>query len=130
VSRAGLASDPLDQQHRLRPDIARQRVYHLAAAIRDKRHPKTVGLVDLSLGRPGPTFGFVPEKVVDTLDCARVHLYPRKGKVDEALKTLAGFAVDKPVLIDEPFALACSPRQLEDFIEGSKKHAAGCVGFY
>jgi hypothetical protein len=122
----------LDQNDRPRPDIARQWVHHLAATIRekDKRHLITVGLVDWSLDRPGLTSGFVPQKVADDLDFVSVHLYPKKGKLDEALKTLAGFAVGKPVLIEETFPLACSPQGLEDFIEGSRKHAAGWIGFY
>jgi hypothetical protein len=122
----------LDQQDRPRPAIARQWVRHLAVAIRekDKRHLLTVGLVDWSLDREGLTSGFVPEKVVDDLDFVSVHLYPKAGKVDEALKTLAGFAVGKPVLVEETFPLACSPRELEEFIEGSRKHAAGWLGFY
>jgi len=122
----------LDQADRPRPDIARQWVRHLAAAIRekDKRHLITVGLVDWSLDRKGLTSGFVPEKVADDLDFVSVHLYPKKGQVDEALKTLAGFAVGKPVLIEETFPLACSPEELEQFIDGSKKHAAGWIGFY
>jgi hypothetical protein len=122
----------LDQKERPRPDIARQWVHHLVAAIRekDKRHLITVGLVDWSLDRKGLTSGFVPEKVADLLDFVSVHLYPQKGKLDEALKTLAGFAVGKPVLVEETFPLACSPQELERFIEGSKKHAAGWIGFY
>ena len=48
----------------------------------------------------------------------------------DALDTLAGFSVGKPVLIEETFPLACSPKELEEFIEGSKKHAAGWIGFY
>jgi hypothetical protein len=122
----------LDQGHRPRPEIARQWIHHLATAVRekDKRHLLTVGLVDWSLDRPGLTSGFVPEKVVDDLDFVSVHLYPKRGKVDEALKTLAGFVVGKPVLIEETFPLACSPRELEDFIDRSSKHAAGWIGFY
>jgi Cellulase (glycosyl hydrolase family 5) len=122
----------LDQAERTRPDIARQWVHHLATAIRekDKRHLLTVGLVDWSLDRKGLTSGFVPEKVADDLDFVSVHLYPKKGQVDEALKTLAGFAVGKPVLIEETFPLACSPKELEELIDGSKKHAAGWIGFY
>ena len=89
-----------------------------------------MGLVDWSLDRKGLTSGFVPEKVADDLDFVSVHLYPKKGQVDEALKTLAGFAVGKPVLIEETFPLACSPEELEEFIDGSKKHAAGWIGFY
>src|SRR5262245_58665387 len=122
----------LDQADRPRPDIARQWVRHLTAAVRekDRRHLITVGLVDWSLDRPGLTSGFVPEKVADDLDFVSVHLYPKKGQVDEALRTLAGFAVGKPVLVEETFPLACSPRELEEFIEGSRKHAAGWIGFY
>jgi hypothetical protein len=122
----------LDQADRPRPDVARQWIHHLRAAIRekDKRHLITVGLVDWSLDRKGLTSGFVPQKVADGLDFVSVHLYPRKGKVDEALETLAGFAVGKPVLIEETFPLACSPEELGQFIDRSKKHAAGVLGFY
>ena len=97
---------------------------------KDKRHLITVGLVDWSLDRPGLTSGFVPAKVADDLDFVSVHIYPKKGMVDDALKTLAGFGVGKPVLIEETFPLACSPKELEEFIEGSKRHAAGWIGFY
>jgi hypothetical protein len=38
--------------------------------------------------------------------------------------------VGKPVLIEETFPLACSPQELEEFIEESRKHAAGWLGFY
>lgn len=122
----------LDQQDRPRPDIARQWMRHLTAAVRekDKRHLITVGLVDWSLDRKGLTSGFVPEKLVDDLDFVSVHLYPKAKKVKEALDTLAGFAVGKPVLIEETFPLACSPKELEEFIEASNKHAAGWIGFY
>ena len=122
----------LDQQDRPRPDIARQWVKHLVAAIRekDKRHLITAGLVDWSLDRPGLTSGFVPAKIVDDLDFVSVHLYPKAGKVQDALDTLAGFSVGKPVLIEETFPLACSPKELDEFIDGSKKHAVGWIGFY
>jgi len=122
----------LDQQERPRPDIARQWVRHLAAAVRekDKRHLITVGLVDWSLDRPGLTSGFVPAKIADDLDFISVHLYPKTGKLNEALDTLAGFAVGKPVVIEETFPLACAPKELGEFIEASKKHAAGWIGFY
>jgi hypothetical protein len=122
----------LDQQGRPRPDIASRWVRHLAAAVRekDRRHLMTVGLVDWSLDRPGLTSGFVPEKLVADLDFVSVHQYPQAGKVKDALDTLAGFAVGKPVLIEETFPLACSPKELEAFIEASEKHAAGWIGFY
>jgi hypothetical protein len=84
----------LDQADRPRPEIARRWIHQLTAAIRekDRRHLITVGLVDTSLDRPGLPSGFVPEKVADDLDFISVHLYPKRGQVDEALKTLAACA--------------------------------------
>jgi hypothetical protein len=72
----------------------------------------------------------VPEKIVDEVDFISVHIYPEKGKIDEALKTLAGFAVGRPVVIEETFPMKCSMAEFEAFVEGSKKHAAGWIGFY
>lgn len=122
----------LDQAGRPRPEIARQWIRHLVKAIReqDTRHLITVGLVDWSLDRPGLTSGFVPETIAPELDFLSVHLYPKAGKINEAIDTLAGFAVGKPVLIEETFPLACSPQELEAFLEASRRYAAGWIGFY
>jgi hypothetical protein len=122
----------LDQADRPRPTIARQWVKHLVASIHkyDKRHMITLGLLPNSLDGPGITSGFVPNKIVDDLDFLSVHFYPEKGKVDEALKTLADFAVGKPVVIEETFPLRCSMEELGQFIDKSKKVASGWIGFY
>ena len=118
----------LDQAERPRPEVARQWVRHLSAAIRavDKRHLITVGLVDWSLDRPGLTSGFVPKTIAPDLDFLCVHLYPKSGKQAEAFETLAGFAVGKPVLIEEMFPLAERPLRY-DFVfvdqKGFEKHA-------
>jgi hypothetical protein len=122
----------LDQRERPRPSIARGWIQRLAAAIRkhDRRHLITVGLVDWSLDRKGLTSGFVPDKIADDLDFLSVHIYPERGKVRDALETLAGFAVGKPVVIEETFPLKCSMAEFEQFIEGSRKHATGWIGFY
>ncbi|MEI8017613.1 MAG: cellulase family glycosylhydrolase [Schlesneria sp.] len=122
----------LDQQDRPRSEIARKWVNRLVAAIRtkDKRHLITVGLVDWSLDRPGLTSGFIPEAIADDLDFFCVHLYPEAGKLDENLKTLKDFSVGKPVVIEETFPLKCSMAEFGQFIEQSRKHSAGCIGFY
>lgn len=122
----------LDQKDRPRPDIARAWVKHLTAAIRkvDAKHLITVGLVDWSLDRKGLTSGFVPEKVMDDLDFVAVHLYPETGKLDEALETLKGFNVGKPVIVEETFPLKCSTKDLLAFMEKAKPHAAGWISFY
>lgn len=122
----------LDQRDRPRSDIARQWIRYLVSAIRrkDKRHLVTVGLVDWSLDRPGLTSGFIPAKIAQELDFLCVHLYPEKGKLEEALKTLRGFQVGKPLLIEETFPLKCSLPEFEKFVEQSEKDACGLVGFY
>lgn len=122
----------LDQKDRPRPEIAREWVHQLSAAIRttDRRHLITVGLVDWSLDRPGLTSGFVPARIADDLDFLSVHLYPASGKQEQALETLKGFSLGKPLVIEEMFPLTCSPAELDEFIESSKKHAAGWFGFY
>ncbi|HJZ56038.1 MAG TPA: cellulase family glycosylhydrolase, partial [Gemmataceae bacterium] len=122
----------LDQKDRPRPEIARAWVRHLSAAVRkiDRRHPVTVGLVDWSLDRKGITSGFVPEKVAPDLDFLAVHLYPESGKLDAGLETLKGFAVGKPVVVEETFPLRCSPKELDEFIDRAGPLAAGWVSFY
>jgi len=122
----------LEQGERKRPDIARAWIETLAAAIRrhDNRHLITVGLVDWSLERPGLTSGFVPKTIAPPLDFLCVHIYPSSGKVSEAIETLKGFQVDKPVVIEETFPLSCSAAELETFIEQSRGNAAGWFGFY
>ena len=122
----------LSQAGRPRPAIAHQWIQQLSAAIHthDRRHLVTVGLVDWSLDRPGLTSGFVPEKIIDDLDFLSVHLYPQAGKVPAALETLSGFAVGKPVIIEETFPLNCSLPEFARFLDGSKKTASGWIGFY
>jgi hypothetical protein len=122
----------LDQRDRPRPEIAQAWINRLAAAVRkhDPQRLVTVGMVDWSLDRPGLTSGFVPEKVAGDLDFLCVHLYPQKGKVDEALKTLQGFSIGKPVVIEETFPLAAPLPEFEEFMERSRTSAAGWIGFY
>lgn len=123
----------LETKGRPRHQVARQWIERLVAAIRthDRQHLITVGLVPWSLDRPGLTSGFVPEKVTGKLDFIAVHIYPETGKLGEALQTLEGFAAaGKPVVIEEIFPLRCSAAELSEFIDQSRKHAAGWIGFY
>jgi hypothetical protein len=117
---------------RQRPEVAQAWIRRLKAAIRrsDARRLVTVGLVPWSLDRPGLTSGFVPEKVSGDLDFLCVHIYPDEKKPDEALATLKGFAVGKPVVIEEIFPLACGAERLGRFIAESRPYACGWIGFY
>ncbi len=122
----------LDQADRPRPEIARQWISRLVGAIRghDRKHLITVGLLPDSLETPASISGFVPSKVTGDLDFVCVHIYPKTGHLEEDLKLLQGFAVGKPVVIEETFPLSCTAKELGQFIEGSRKHAAGWIGFY
>ena len=64
------------------------------------------------------------------LDFISMHIYPRTGHVDDALETVKGFAIGKPVLIEETFPLKCSLSELETFLNLSRPTAAGWIGFY
>jgi hypothetical protein len=122
----------LAQAGRKRPDVAKAWIKQLATAIRkvDDKHLITVGLVDWSLDRPGLTSGFVPKEIVGDLDFLCTHIYPETDKVDDAIKTLEGFNVGKPLVIEETFPLKATIDQFEDFLTKSEKHAAGVIGFY
>lgn len=121
-----------DAAGRERHEIARQWIAHLTKAIRqhDERRLITVGLVPWSLDKPGLTSGFVPGRIVGELDFLAVHIYPERGKLDEALETLDGFNVGKPVVIEEIFPLKCSVEELGEFIDRAKGKSAGWIGFY
>ena len=122
----------LETGDRERPAVALAWIRRLKAAIRkhDPRHLVTVGLVPWSLDRPGLSSGFVPERIANELDFISVHLYPEKGRVDEAMETLRGFAVGKPVVIEETFPLKCSASELGRFLDASREVASGWIGFY
>jgi hypothetical protein len=122
----------LDLAGRERPDVAKAWIGRLVPAIRkhDPQRLVTVGLVPWSLDRPGLTSGFVPEKIAGELDFIAVHIYPENGKLDDSLETLRGFAIGKPVLVEETFPLKCSPEEFTQFVEKSREHAAGWIGFY
>lgn len=122
----------LDPAGRPPPEVARQWIRTLVAAIRrhDRRHLVTVGLVDWSLDRPGLRSGFVPAAIAAELDFLSVHLYPNAGEVGAALETLRGFAVGKPVVIEETFPLACPLPDFGAFLRGSRAVASGWIGFY
>jgi hypothetical protein len=123
----------LETKGRARHEVARQWIRKLVPAIRkhDQRHLITVGLVPWSLDRPGLTSGFIPEEIAGDLDFIAMHLYPEKGKIDEAIETLKGFAaVGKPVVIEETFTLKCGKEDLGRFIDASRQYATGWIGFY
>jgi Cellulase (glycosyl hydrolase family 5) len=121
----------LDKAGRERPEIAREWIKTLSRAIRqkDQLHLITVGLLP-STKKWGHLSGFVPEKVAPELDFVSVHIYPQRGKLDEARTVVQQFSVGKPLVIEETFNLTCSPQELRQFLLDSRGKACGWMGHY
>jgi len=121
----------LEQGNHPREEIACRWIETMTKAIRkhDSQHLITVGLLP-STPRLGHFSGFLPEKVAPHLDFISVHIYPEKGKVEQALKILHEFSVSKPVVIEETFPLSCGSDELEVFLRSSREVACGWMGHY
>ena len=50
--------------------------------------------------------------------------------MDQALETLKGFQVGKPVVIEETFPLKCSFDEFERFLDLVQEQNVGVIGFY
>ncbi len=46
------------------------------------------------------------------------------------MKTLDGFQVGKPVIVEETFPLGCSQQELESFMDQAGQNADGWVSFF
>jgi hypothetical protein len=121
-----------DGAARQRGEIAGQWIRRLTEAIRqhDQRRLITVGLIPNPPQAPGRLSGFEPRDIVEAIDFFAIHVYPHTGKLDEALQTVRGFAVGKPVIVEEMFPLHCTADELGQFIDRSQGTAAGWIGFY
>ena len=114
----------LDPGTRTKEQVALQWIRAMSAAIRkhDREHLITVGLWLWS--------GFTPAKVAPALDFLCVHLYPKTGQTEAALRELQQYAVGKPVVIEETFPLNCTASELETFLLASRQYACGWMGHY
>jgi len=117
---------------RTRTEVARDWVRQMASAIRevDDRHLITVGVIPWAMTFKGAKPLFYSPEVAKPLDFVSVHFYPKKGDVDGALAALKVYEIGKPLVIEEMFPLKCSIEELEQFIDGSRKHADGWISFY
>lgn len=122
----------LDGTQELREKIACDWLKHLSQAIRhhDPKRLVTVGLVDWSLPSSRIKSGFLPKQILPYVDFMSAHLYPETGKLEKMLKTLNGFCVGKPLVIDETFHLKCSVEEQEWFLQQAATKARGFCTFY
>jgi hypothetical protein len=121
----------LDRAGRTREEIASAWCRRMVTTIRseDAAHLITVGMLPWSR-EMGHLSGFVPEKIAPEVDFLSVHLYPDSKRTGEALESLKRFAVGKPVVIEETFALSCTIKELEEFLLTSREMACGWLGHY
>ncbi len=114
----------LDQHDRPLDEIALDWTRQMVAAIRkqDREHLITIGML--------PAWGVSQKVVGPELDFVAVHIYPEKGKVEEALRTLKRFDVGKPIVVEETFPLSCSVAELRQFLLRSRGLAAGWIGHF
>jgi hypothetical protein len=114
----------LDQHDRPLDAIALDWSRQMVAAIHkhDRRRLITIGML--------PAWGVSQNAVGGELDFISVHIYPEKGKVDEALATLKRFDVGKPIVVEETFPLSCGVPELRQFLLQSRGLAAGWIGHY
>jgi hypothetical protein len=123
----------LDPAGRDRGEIARAWVRRMTAAIRkhDQRALITVGMLPFSAAAGQPSIGFDGPGMRDVLDLMCVHVYPDKPPdFPKSMLVLERFDVGKPVVIEEYFPFECKAEDLPAFVERTKKHASGWIGFY
>jgi hypothetical protein len=123
----------LDPAGRDRGEIARAWVRRMTAAIRkhDQKALITVGMLPFSAAAGQPSIGFDGPGMRDVLDLMCVHVYPDKPPdFPRSMLVLERFDVGKPVVIEEYFPFECKAEELPAFVERTKKHASGWIGFY
>jgi hypothetical protein len=104
-------------------EIFRTWTQSMVAAIRrhDRTHLITMGMLPF----PGAY-----KTAAEQLDFVSPHIYPQRGKVDEAIELLKRFDWGKPVVIGETFPLSCGVDDERDFLLKSRAFAHGWIGHW
>lgn len=120
----------LDPDGRGRTDIALAWIRQMKRAIgtHDRERLVTVGLFPL-FGLVDAS-GFDPRRIASEVDFISVHMYPRAGRVEEALDLLRVYDVGLPLLIEETFPLNSGIDDYRSFLAGSREIADGWLSFY
>ncbi len=117
---------------RKRSEVVEAWVDQMVSAIR-KRDPKvlvTIGEIPWSHVWPGAAPVFYTPESLNKLDFVSIHLYPKRGEVDKAIKATEPYMLGKPLVIEEMFPLECSIDELNQFIDRSRSKSDGWIGFY
>ncbi|HMI02990.1 MAG TPA: hypothetical protein VK541_10940 [Pedobacter sp.] len=90
----------------------------------------TVGVIPVAFYFPDAKPLFYDETVCEKLDFVSVHLYPKTGEVEKALKGLSFYEIGKPLIVEEIFPLEYTTADLDSFVAQSGKYTDGWIGFY
>ena len=122
----------LQPNGRTSQEIAASWVKRLTAAIRreDRKHLITVGAIPWSMIWPNAKPVLYSSEPARHLDFVSIHVYPKKGEVENALKTMAVYDLGKPLVIEEFFPLECSVEEMDEFLQRSRTRAEGWISFY
>ena len=80
------------------------------------------------------TVGFLPfagyKAYAQDLDFISVHVYPKRGELQNSVDLIDNLQTDKPLLIEETFNLRTGVGDLERFILETRPKTSGVIGFY
>lgn len=117
---------------RTRSEVVHGWIDQMVAAIRkhDSKALITIGEIPWSHVWPGAAPVFYTPDSLSKLDFVSIHLYPKRGEVDKAIKAVEPYLLGKPLVIEEIFPLECSIDELDLFIDRSRSNCDGWIGFY
>lgn len=117
---------------RKRNEVVDGWIDQMVSAIRkhDTKALITIGEIPWSHVWPGAAPVFYTPESLSKLDFVSIHLYPKRGEVDKAIKAMEPYMLGKPMVIEEMFPLECSIDELDQFIDRSRSKSDGWIGFY
>ncbi len=117
---------------RKRSEVVQGWIDQMVSAIRkhDTKALITIGEIPWSHVWPGAAPVFYTPESLSKLDFVSIHLYPKRGEVEKAIKAMTPYMLDKPLVIEEIFPLECNIEELDNFIDRSRSSCDGWVGFY
>lgn len=117
---------------RQRNEVVNEWIDQMVSAIRkhDAKALITIGEIPWSHVWPGAAPVFYTPQSLRKLDFVSIHLYPKRGEVDKAIKAMEPYMLGKPLVIEEMFPLECSIDELDQFIDRSRPKSDGWIGFY
>lgn len=112
--------------------IAEAWVKTLVTAIRkhDSETLVTVGVIPWAFVWANAKPIFYAPAAAKHLDFASIHIYPKSGEQEKELAALAVYDLAMPLVIEEIYAMNCSVKELDQFMEEAKPKVDGWISHY